>query len=171
MTKDIKNFLRNCVTCQEIKSMTSKPAGLLQPLPIPEAIWVDVTMDFITGLPSVKYKTVIVVVIDRLSKYGHLGALPANYTSTGVAGFFISEIVRLHGVPRTITSDRDKVFQNRFWKELLSRSGTTLQMSTAYHSQTDGQSEIVIKAIEQYLRGMVHNISRQWLEALHWTEL
>lgn len=118
--------------------MALKPAGLLQPLPIPE-----ITMDFITGLPTANNKSVIVVVVHRLSKYCHLGALTANYTPVTVAEFFIEAVVKLHGIPKTVTSDRDRVFQSRFWKEIWTKSGTTLQMSTMYHPQ--------------YLRGMVHN--------------
>lgn len=108
------------------------------------------------------------MVVDRLSKYCHIGSLLATYSATTVVEFFIKQIVRLHGVPKTMVSDRDKVFLSRFWQELFSRSGTTLKMSTVYHPQTDGQTEIVNKTIELYLRAAIHNRPKAWLELLPW---
>lgn len=128
-------------------------------------------MDFVTGLSATKEHSVIVVVVDRLTKYCHLGSLPAGYSTPMVADFFIKHIIRLHSVPKTLVSDKDKVFVRHFWKEILERSGTTLQLSTAYHPETDRQIGIVTKTIEQYLRAMVHDNPRCWLELLPWAEL
>lgn len=111
--------------------------GLLQPLPILIAIWEDVRMDFITELPLVKGHTVIVVVVDRLTKYFHLGSLSASYSTSSVAEYFIKQIIRLHRIPKTIISDRDKIFLSKFWKEIFSQSDTTLKISTAYHPKSD----------------------------------
>lgn len=97
-----------------VRDMSAKPIGLLQPLPMPTAIWEDLSMDFITGPLAVKDKSVIVVVVDRLTKYCHIGSLAASYTAASVAEFFIQEIVRLHGIPKSVVSDRDKVFVSRF---------------------------------------------------------
>lgn len=119
-----------------------------------------VSIDFVTGLPPVKGHSVIVVVVDRLSKYCHLGSLPESYTAVSVAHFFTDHIVRLHGIPKKLVSDRDKVFLSRFWKELFLRSGTTINMSSAYHPESDGQTEIVNKTIEGYLRATVHDNPR-----------
>lgn len=94
---------------QQVKTSALKPMGLLQPLPIPVAIWEDVSMDFITGLPVVRGQTVIIVVVDRLTKYCHLGNLPNNYSALSVADYFIKQVVRLHGIPKTIVYDRDKI--------------------------------------------------------------
>lgn len=145
--------------------------GLLQPLPIPVAVWEDVSMDFVIGLPPTKGQAVIVVVVDRLTKYCHLGSLPANYLATLVADYFIKQVVRLHDVPKTIVSDWDKIFISKFWKELFTKSGTTLKISSAYHPETDGQTEIVNKTIEQYLRTTIQDIIKSWVELLPWTEL
>lgn len=111
MVRDVKEFIGRCQTCQQVKVPSTKPHGLLQPLPIPRAIWEEVGMDFVTGLPKVAGYSVIVVVVDRLSKYCHLGAISAGYTAVTIAEYFIKQIVRLHGVPKTITSDRDKIFE------------------------------------------------------------
>jgi len=115
MQADIREYVQNCLTCQQTKHATTLPSGLLQPLPIPEQIWEDVAMDFITGLPSSNGHTVIMVVIDRLSKYAHLVSLKADFNSKQVAELFVKNIVKLHGFPKKIVSDRDKVFTSQFW--------------------------------------------------------
>lgn len=171
VNKFMRDFVAECWVCQEVKATALKPMGLLQPLPIPIATWEDVSMDFVTGLPVVKGHTVIVVVVDRLTKYCHLGSLPASYSAITVADFFIKQIVRLHGIPKTIVSDRDKIFLSKFWKEIFSKSGTTLKMSTAYHPESDGQSEIVNKTIEHYLRATIYDNPRSWVELLPWAKL
>lgn len=145
--------------------------GLLQPLPISVAVWEDPSMDFVTGLPPVKGHSMIVVVVDRLTKYTHLGSLSTDYSSTSVAEFFIKQIIRLHGIPKTIVSDRDKVFLSKFWKEIFAKSGTILKMSMAYNSETDRQTEIVNKTIEHYLHATIHDSPRSWVDLLPWAEL
>lgn len=156
MNKFVREFVAQCLVCQQVKILALKPMGLLQPLPIPIAIWEDLSMDFVTGLPVVLGHTVIIVVVDRLTKYCHLGSLPASYSAISVADYFIKQVIRLHGIPMTIVSDRDKIFLNKFWKEIFVRSGTTLKMTSAYHPDSDGQTEVVNKTIEQYLRATVH---------------
>jgi hypothetical protein len=110
MRQSVETFIASCLICQQIKHSTQVPAGLLQPLPIPEAVWEDITMDFITGLPPSQGFTVIFVTVDRLSKSAHFGALPTTFTASRVAELFISMVVRHHGFPRSIVSDRDPVF-------------------------------------------------------------
>lgn len=151
--------------------MALKPMGLLQPLPIPTTIWEDVSMDFVTGLPTVRAHTIIIVVVERLTKYCHLGSLTASYSAISMTDYFIKQITRLHNIPKTIVSNRDKIFLNKFWKEIVARSITTLKMSSAYHPESDGQSEIVNKTIEQYLRTTMHENQRNWVEFLSWVEL
>ena len=141
------------------------------PLPIPPSVWEDLSVDFITGLPKVENKTVIIVVVDRLSKSCHLGALPTNYNASMVADFFVKEIIRLHGYPNSIVSDRDKVFLSRFWKELNKLCGTKLNFTSAYHPQSDGQTEVVNRGIEMYLRSLAHEDPKKWLRLLPWAEL
>lgn len=119
MAMDIKVFVSNCLLCQQAKTSTTLPAGLLQSLPIPTQIWEDVAMDFITWLPASQGYTVIMVVVDRLSKYGHFAPLKDDYTSLSVDESFIKMVVKLHSFPKSIVSDRDKVFTSTFWCHCL----------------------------------------------------
>lgn len=119
MNKFIHEFVACCSICQQIKSSTLKPMGLLQSLPIPLAVCEDLSMDFVTDLPTTKGHFVIVIVVDRLTKYCHLGSLPASYSASSVADFFIKHNIQLHGVPKTLVSNHDKVFIRNFWKEIL----------------------------------------------------
>lgn len=133
LASDVKEFVLNCVTCQVMKPLNQKPTSLLMPLPIPSEVWTDISMDFITNLPKVQGKTVIMVIVDRLTKYSHFCALPSHFGAAMVAEQFITIVVKLHGIPNTIVSDRDRVFTSKFWKELHKQSGTTLHFSSAYH--------------------------------------
>ncbi|GKE17428.1 ty3-gypsy retrotransposon protein, partial [Tanacetum coccineum] len=154
MRKSVEEFIKKCVVCQQTKYSTEAPGGYLQPLPTPSAVWEDVTMDFITGLPSFRGITVILVVVDRLTKYAHFGALPTSFNASNVVEVFLDIVVKHHGIPKTIISDRDPIFVSSFWKQLFHFSGTQLSHSTAYHPQTDGQTEVVNRCLEQYLRAM-----------------
>lgn len=115
--------------------------------------------------------SVIIVVVDRLTNYSHLGSLPAGYSASSIASYFVKQIIRLHDIPKTIVSDQDKIFLSKFWKEIFLQSGTTLRMSTTYHPQSDRQTEIVNKTMEQYLRASAHNNPRSWVVLLPWAEL
>jgi len=99
---------------------------------------------------------VILVVVDRFSKATHFGMLPTNISNVKVAELFTSMVCKLHGMPKSIISDRDPIFMSNFWKELFEMSGTKLRMSLTYHLQSDGQTEVVNKMLEQYLRVFVH---------------
>ena len=142
MKREIAKFVAECDVCRRVKAEHQRPAGLLQPLPIPEWKWDSIGMDFITGLPtSPKKKDAIWVVIDRLTKVAHF--LPVNiaFNASLLADLYISRIVCLHGVPKTIVSDRGPQFTSRFWHSLQEAMGTRLSFSSAYHPQTDGQTE------------------------------
>lgn len=117
-------------------------------------------MDFIDGLPRFDGYTSIMVVVDRLTKSAHLVPLNHPYTAASVATKFVANIVKLHGLPRSIVSDRDPVFISKLWREFWRLAGTQLRMSTAYHPQTDGQTEVVNRCIEQFLRCFTHNRPR-----------
>jgi hypothetical protein len=119
-------------------------------------------MDFIDGLPLSDGSNVILVVVDRLTKYAHFLPLCHPYTARSVAKVYVDNVVKLHGVPLSIISDRDKVFTSAFWKELITAVGTKLHYSTSYHPQTDGQTERVNQCLEQYLRCAVQDQPKQW---------
>lgn len=115
----VTEFVQNCSVCQQNKWENLHPARLLQPLPIPIQVWADISMDFVEGLPKVGGKSVLFVVVDWFSKMAHFIPIAHPYTALFVAHVFFDKIFRLHGVPKTIVSDRDKIFTSTFWKELF----------------------------------------------------
>jgi hypothetical protein len=120
MKWDIRTFAAKCDTSQCNKGKTVKPPDTLQPLPLPPTIWMDIYMDFIIGLPKLGNNSVIIVVVDRLSKYAHLCCLQYLFTTSTVAQFFMDNIFKLHGMPHSIVSDHDPTFTSNFWQELFS---------------------------------------------------
>jgi hypothetical protein len=170
MRSDIRTYIAECEVCQRHKYKTLSPAGLLQPLPVPDYIWSKLSMDFIDALPNSRGYTVIMVVVDRLSKAAHFVALKHPYTATSVARAFMDNIIKLHGLPKSIVSDRDRIFTSKFWQELFQLQGTKLKLSSGYHPQTDGQTEVVNRCLETYLRCFVSTQPKQWVQWLSWAE-
>eukprot|EP00253_Pinus_taeda_P025507 PITA_25507 len=166
MKTDILTFVTECEVCQCHKGETIKLPGTLQPLPILTSIRMDVSMDFITGLPNLGNKSIIMVVVDRLSKYAHLCALPHPFTPTLVAQAFMHQTFKLHGMPTSIMSDCHPTFTSNFWQELFKLQGTQLQLGTSYHPQTDGQTKAVNKCLETYLRCFTSEKQHQWVQWL-----
>ncbi|MDM1593402.1 integrase, partial [Escherichia coli] len=171
LKKDVLNHVRQCLTCQKVKAERVKMPGKLHPLDIPQMKWECISMDFITGLPSVQsgYNSIFVVV-DRLTKVAHLIPVKETYTAVDVARIFLKEIFRLHGLPRRIVSDRDPKFTSRFWTAFFKAVGTFLDLSTAYHPETDGQTERVNQVIEDILRSCCGREPKKWLSYLHLVE-
>jgi hypothetical protein len=156
MKVDIARFIADCDTCQRIKAEHQKPVGLLQLLPIPVWKWDEVGMDFVVGLPKTqKQHDSTWVILDRLTKVAHCLPVRTNYGGEKLAQLYVDNIVKLHGVPSRIVSDRGTQFTSRFWKSLHKAMGTKLDFSSAYHPQTDGQTERVNQIIEDMLRSCV----------------
>jgi len=128
-------------------------------------------MDFITHLPSSAGHTVVWVICDRLTKYAHFLALPTHFTAQQLARRFVVEIFRLHGMPKTIVSNRDPLFVSTFWRQLFKAQGTTLKFSSTYHPQTDGQTEVLYRGLEAYLRCFTEDHPHTWYQYLHLAEL
>lgn len=152
MKEEIKKFVQACDICQRQKYSATSPQGLLHPLPIPTKVWSDVSLDFILELPKSQGFDTILVVVDRLSKYSNFILLKHPYTAKQIAEIFVKEIIRLHGVPDSLLSDRDTLFISLFWKELFRLQGTILKMSSSYHPQTHGQTKVVNRCLETYLQ-------------------
>ncbi|KAG7583636.1 Ribonuclease H-like superfamily [Arabidopsis suecica] len=163
MKKDVARWVARCPTCQLVKAESQVPSGLIQSLPMPEWKWDHVTMDFVTGLPRSPAKhDAVWVVVDRLTKSAHFVAVSETDGAERIAAKYIEEIVRLHGVPVSIVSDRDTRFTSHFWKAFQKALGTRVNMSTAYHPQTDGQSERTIRTLEDMLRACALDWGGSW---------
>ncbi|XP_031285296.1 uncharacterized protein LOC116143984 [Pistacia vera] len=141
------------------QAFSPQTSGLLQPLPIPYQVFNEVSMDFIDELLRAKGYDTVLVVVDRLTKYNHF---IHPYNAKDIAAVFVNTIVNLHGFPKSIVSDRDRVFINQFWQELFKGMGTSLKFSSTYHPQIDGQTEVVNRCLESYLRCFCSYQPKQW---------
>ena len=170
MKRDVHKICGQCIVCLKAKSKL-QPHGLYTPLPIPDVPWIDLSMDFVLGLPrSRKGKDSIFVVVDRFSKMAHFIPCHKSDDAVHIADLFLREIVRLHGVPRTIVSDRDVKFLSHFWRVLWGKLGTKLLFSTTCHPQTDGQTEVVNRTLVQLLRALISRNLKSWEDLLPFVE-
>jgi transposase InsO family protein len=166
MRQDVERYVRNCHICQRSRTGRHAPYGILRPLPIPERPWQDISMDFVTGLPWSQGCDAIWVVVDRLTKERHLTPCRTNIDAAGLADLFIQHVFRLHGLPLTIVSDRGPQFASDFWERICARLGIERRLSTAFHPQTDGQTERINAVMEQYLRAYVNYLQDDWADWL-----
>ena len=163
LKRDVAQFVYSCLTCQKSKVEHQKPAGMMQPLNVPEWKWDSISMDFVTGLPNtVRGHDSIWVVVDRLTKFAHFIPIDIKYPVSRLAEIYIQVIVKLHGVPLCIVSDRDPRFTSDFWSSLQKELGSKLRLSSAYHPQTDGQTEMTIQSLEDLLRSCVLEQGGAW---------
>ena len=152
----VRDYVRSCVSCAQNKANQRTAADLLHPLPIPARRWETISLDFVGPLPKTKWgHDFLLVVVDKFSKLVHLIACTQEVTAADVAQLVYDQVVRLHGFPESIISDRDSRFTSHFWRALWKLSGTELAMSTSYHPQTDGQTENVNRAVQDILRAYV----------------
>ena len=167
MKREIAEYISRCIICQQVKAERKKPFGLMQPLPIPQWKWDDITMDFVYKLPRTQngYDGVWVIV-DRLTKSAHFIPVREKFSLDRLAELFVSKIVKYYGVPTSIVSDRDPRFTSKFWTAFQEALGTRLLYSTAYHPQTDGQSERTIQTLEDMLRSSVLQFGDSWHQRL-----
>ena len=157
--------MEECLVCQRVNFYRHKQPGLLQPLPIPDAPWKGISMDFIFGLPrSIHGNIGIWTIVDRFSKQAHFILVKKTIKAHHMENLFITHIFKYYGMPSSIVSDRDPRMTSLFWKRLFENLGTKLNFSSAYHPQTDGQSEIANLTILDLLKSYVGDVSHkdQW---------
>ena len=162
LKRGVAKIVGQCCTCQLAKHYKQN-TGLYMPLPVPDRLWQDVSMEFVLSLPCTFRKhDSIIVVVDRFSKMAHF--LPCSKTSDAskIAKLYFDEIAKLYGLPKTIVFDRDDCFMSYFWKTLWHLVGTKLKFSTAFHPQTDGQTEVVNRSLGNLLRCLVGETNRNW---------
>ena len=163
---DVQLFCKSCKKCQESKSLTIRPYGLLHGLPIPSRPWDSIGMDFVGPFPEIDGFNYLWVVICRLTSMVHLIPINTTTKATELSWMFLKEIVRLHGLLSSIVSDRDSKFTSRWWREVHRLLGIKLLMSTAFHPQTDGVTERVIQSATQVLRATVRADQNDWIYQL-----
>jgi hypothetical protein len=171
MKREIAKYVSECDTCQRIKASHLKVAGTLQFLPIPSWKWEDICMDFIVGLPNIsRHHDSIWVIVDRLTNTTHFLPVHTTHKTEKYAEIYIDQIVRLHGNPKTIVSDRGALFVARFWEQLQESLGTQVIRSLANHAQTDGQTERINQILEDMLRACVLHYGKNWDKCLSLAE-
>ena len=171
MAASVDRFIKSCNTCQRTKSSTQKPFGLLSPIPPPMNKFQTLTIDFIGPLrTTAKGYNGIMTITDPLTKGVTLEPMNFSYGAMEIAEIFFKRIISRQGLPLKIISDRDPRFTGEFWKTLFNLLGTEISLSTAYHPQSDGQSERTNRTLEEVLRGQVNATQDDWDRHLPWAE-
>jgi hypothetical protein len=167
----VRDYCAMCDACQRNKPRNKRPAGLLQPLQMPDNCWKSVSMDFIVSLPLTLNKhDAIMVMVDRFSKMVHFVPTTTDVTAEGAARIFLERVISQHGLPLEIVSDRDPKFASRFWDCIWDALGTRLRLSSAFHPQTDGQTERANRTLEQMLRMYIDPRMVDWDDHLSMAE-
>ena len=164
--KDVKRYVASCLTCARNKTPRSSPLGLLLPLPVPSRPWGSISMDFVVDLPLSKGMTTILVVVDRLTKMAHFIPVKGVPSAEHTAEVMVREVFKLHGIPDDVVSDRGVQFTSKFWKSFCSALGVTINLSSAFHPQSNGQTERTNQTLEQYLRCFVSYLQDDWVDYL-----
>jgi IS30 family transposase len=171
MKQDVMEYAALCDTCQRVKVEHQRPAGLLQSLKILKWKWEEIEMDFIVGLPHTQAGyDLIWVIVDQLTKVAHFILVKTTYSGVKLAELYISRIMCLHGVPKKIVSDRGSQFTSKLWEKLHESMDTKLNFSSAYHPQTDGQTERTNQILEDMLRACALKYGKSWDKSLPYTE-
>ena len=169
MKGDVAVYVSKCLTCAKVKAEYQKPSGLLQQPKIPQWKWEEISMDFITKLPRTpKGHDTIWVIVDRLMKSAHFLPIREKDNTSKLAEIYMREIVTRHGVPLSINSDRDGRFVSRIWQSFQEAFGSKMNMSPAFHPQTDGQSKRTIQTLEDMLRACVMDLGGSWISICLW---
>lgn len=169
--KTIKEFVSSCDSCQRVKASNQHPAGLLHPLPIPERRWTTVTMDFIVDLPITDTgKNAILVFCDKLTKMAHFVPCKTTCDSVEASELFLEHVYKLHGLPEVMVHDRGTQFHSQFWTHFYKECGVKQATSSAYHPETDGQTERINRVLEDYLRHYVNKYQDDWHKLLKFAE-
>ena len=166
MSRDVAEYIRSCPACQQSKATNRAPGGLLHPLATPNVPFEQISTDLITALPASGGYNAVLTFVDRLTKAVHFVPTTKDVTAKQLAQLFFANIFRVHGLPKVIVSDRDPKFTSKFWTHLFGMVGTKLAMSTAFHPQTDGQTERAHRTLEDMLRSFVNDRQNNWVSLL-----
>ena len=173
----VEKYIRECIQCQQNKSARHAKYGQIQFAPVPDTPWKDVTMDFVVKLPKSKDPVTgdtfdsIMVIVDKLTKYAIMIPYKETHKAYQLGFILLDRLIRDHGIPESITSDRDRLFTSHYWKTLIAAIGTKLRLSTAYHPETDGQTERTNQTMEAYLRHYVSYKQNNWVSLLPMAQL
>jgi transposase InsO family protein len=166
----VKKYVLSCDVCQRNKTMRHRKYGLLKPLPVPDHPWTSISMDLITQLPLADNYDAILVIIDQFTKMGHFIPTNGNITSQGIMKLLFDNVISKHGSPTDIVTDRATIFTSRYMKTICEGLHIKQNLSTAYHPQTDGQTERLNSILEQYLRCYINYNQDNWHEYLTMAE-